>query len=172
MTSWEAEQARNYLEAQGIKAFVEGVNTQLALSYAGGAMSGVKLLVAEDDAKLAEQLLLEEGPDPEADAWTCRRCYSEVDAGFDVCWKCGSDRKQESESTASDASNTAESDRQDAGDQGPLDEKAIHGIQRGSSVLESRGNAAVRWLSTYWILIFAMIELLALIALVLMQSRH
>ncbi|MCR9295832.1 MAG: DUF2007 domain-containing protein [bacterium] len=171
MTSWEAEQARNFLEAQGIKAFVEGVNTQLALSYAGGAMSGVKLLVAEDDAKLAEQLLLEEGPDPEAEAWTCRRCYSEVDAGFDVCWKCGSDRKQESESTASDASNALESER-DAGEKGPPDEKAIHRIQRGSSVLESRGNAAARWLSSYWILIFAMIELLALIALVLMQSRQ
>jgi hypothetical protein len=88
MTEFEAEQAKNLLEASGIDAFVEGANTQTTLSYIGLAVGGVKLLVSEQDELRAIEAL-DAIHSTSAGPWTCSRCYSEVDAGFDVCWNCG-----------------------------------------------------------------------------------
>lgn len=57
MTEFEAEQAKNLLEASGIDAFVEGANTQTTLSYIGLAVGGVKLLVSEQDELRAIEAL-------------------------------------------------------------------------------------------------------------------
>ena len=93
MTEFEAEQGKNLLAASGIEAFVEGANTQTALSFVGVAIGGVKLFVDEADRQRAAEVLDAEtvastGP------WTCTTCFSEVDEGFDVCWKCGDSRPE------------------------------------------------------------------------------
>ncbi|MFN3190215.1 MAG: DUF2007 domain-containing protein [Aureliella sp.] len=89
----QAYQCQNELKAGGIEAFVEGDNTQIALAYLGSALGGVRLLVPEDQVEQAENILGETrevlGP------WTCGTCFSEVDEGFDVCWKCGADRSDQ-----------------------------------------------------------------------------
>ncbi|MEM8736277.1 MAG: DUF2007 domain-containing protein [Planctomycetota bacterium] len=88
----EAYQFQNELKAEGVEAFVEGDNTQIALAYLGSALGGVRLLVPEDQVEQAEAILGESrellGP------WTCGTCFSDVDEGFDVCWKCGADRSE------------------------------------------------------------------------------
>ena len=94
LTAFEAEQARNRLLAEGVQAFVEGANAQTALSYVGYAVGGVKLLVAEADVDRAEQIL-NENTIPQGGAWTCGTCFSEVDAGFEICWNCGGDRSSQ-----------------------------------------------------------------------------
>ena len=68
------------------------MNSQIALSYIGTAVGGVKLLVDPAQAQRAEELLSEDFTTDDSGPWTCCRCYSEVDSGFDVCWKCGSER--------------------------------------------------------------------------------
>lgn len=90
LTAFEAEQAKNLLGNEGIKAFIEGANAQTALSYIGSAVGGVKLLVPAEDVDRAEQALTRVAP--KLGPWLCGHCFSEVDEGFDVCWKCGADR--------------------------------------------------------------------------------
>ncbi|RMF36968.1 MAG: DUF2007 domain-containing protein [Planctomycetota bacterium] len=86
-----AHTVRNRLEAQGIPAVVEGADSQTMLSYIGPALGGVKVLVPSERASEAHAILREEvsAAEPSVPAWTCPRCYSQVDAGFELCWNCG-----------------------------------------------------------------------------------
>lgn len=92
---FEAQAACNFLEEKGIVAFIDGANGQTALSYIGPALAGVKLLVADTNAERAMQALAtRDQNDENLGPWTCRTCFSEVDEGFEVCWKCGSLRAE------------------------------------------------------------------------------
>lgn len=106
-TEIEAEQARSLLAEEGVPAYVEGANAQTALAYIGSALGGVKLLVDEADMQRAEEILQRSQELPNIEAWTCGNCYSEVDPGFAVCWRCGADYTQaapiEEEQEASDS---------------------------------------------------------------------
>ncbi|GIW99562.1 MAG: hypothetical protein KatS3mg111_2895 [Pirellulaceae bacterium] len=83
---------RNRLEAAGIFAVVEGAESNITLSYVGSALGGVKVLVPQDQLTAARNILADRR-DPSDDVpdhdWICQRCFSEVDAGFAICWKCG-----------------------------------------------------------------------------------
>lgn len=95
LTEFEARAACNRLQDNGIPAYIEGAAGQTALSYIGPAMSGVRLLVDQEHEMLAKQILLEPGARSEnIGPWTCGTCFSEVDEGFEVCWKCGSLRSE------------------------------------------------------------------------------
>lgn len=94
-SEFEAQAACNFLEEKGIVAFIDGANGQTALSYIGPALAGVKLLVADSNAERAMQALAtRDQNDENLGPWTCRTCFSEVDEGFEVCWKCGSLRAE------------------------------------------------------------------------------
>ncbi len=84
-----AQQAKNFLAAEGISGYLENANTQTMLGYVGPALGGVKLLVPDEDVDSAKQLLAKEDVASTIAAWTCPRCGSEVDSGFELCWKCG-----------------------------------------------------------------------------------
>lgn len=88
---FQAHNACNQLLAHGITAFVEGASAQTTLSYIGSALGGVKLMVPQSSIDSAREILDAEQID--GGPWQCGHCYSEVDAGFDVCWKCGSHRE-------------------------------------------------------------------------------
>ncbi|MDZ4688097.1 MAG: DUF2007 domain-containing protein [Planctomycetaceae bacterium] len=94
-TPEEAEIGRSVLDAEGIPSFLENSNTVGMLWHLGNATGWVKLLVGEDHAEQAAELLQ---PTRREDArgilsapWSCT-CGAEVDAGFETCWQCGSTR--------------------------------------------------------------------------------
>ena len=89
-----AEQVRIVLAAEGIQAFVEGGNTNTMLSHVGSALGGVSLTVRESDAERALQLLQDSDFDDVSDAWHCRDCGEDIEAGFEVCWSCGKNRDE------------------------------------------------------------------------------
>ncbi len=109
INAFEAHALRNRLENHGIPAMVEGADTHTMLSHIGPALGGVKVLVPNDRREEALAILQNEAsgdasPIPE---WTCQRCYSQVPAGFEVCWNCATPIPQADGDDARPASNTA-----------------------------------------------------------------
>ncbi|MFQ5730555.1 MAG: hypothetical protein ACE5KM_01240 [Planctomycetaceae bacterium] len=89
-TPQEAAIAQGFLDNHGISSHVQGAEIAATLFYVGTALGGVKLQVASSQVEKARRLLDEEfdttrvtGP------WTCPRCREQVDAGYEVCWSCG-----------------------------------------------------------------------------------
>lgn len=89
----EAASAQALLEQHGIPSTLLGGQIRTTLSYVGTAVEYVKLMVAEEHIAAARDLLAREDREasgrPIRSAWTCPQCGSDVDAGFDVCWNCG-----------------------------------------------------------------------------------
>jgi hypothetical protein len=87
------------LAAAGIDAVVLGEY----LAGAAGELSAFSYptvwIVDERQLDLAEKVLAgflaarKDRPAATAD-WVCGRCAAEVDAGFDICWQCGSPREE------------------------------------------------------------------------------
>jgi len=92
-TTADAAPAQTTLEANGIRAYAQGGAAADMLSYYGTAIGGVKLQVATDDVRRALECLglteSDEDDDP-AEPWDCGQCNARVDAGFKICWSCGS----------------------------------------------------------------------------------
>lgn len=90
---WEAEMLRDRLESAGIRAFVQGAESNRTLSYAATALGGVKVQVAASDVAAAEQVLInDERQRATAGSWQCPRCDEINDPAFDVCWNCSMPR--------------------------------------------------------------------------------
>ena len=90
---WEAEMLRDRLETAGIRAFVQGAESNRTLSYAATALGGVKVQVAANEVAAAEQVLTDdELQRATAGSWQCPRCDEINDAAFDVCWNCSMPR--------------------------------------------------------------------------------
>jgi hypothetical protein len=112
----EARQALIVLSHNGLNAYIEGENANSTLWYVGTAIGGVKLLVEAGDKSRALEILNEPvGRDEAMDApWRCEKCFAEVDAGFDVCWRCDNDRNADSKIVA-DGERLTEDDNQQVG---------------------------------------------------------
>ena len=85
---------RNRLNDHGIPAWVtggDGVNTFGAGLTAAGLV-GVDVRIHKINESLARSILdsQEVAQKKETPAWRCR-CGAQVDAGFEVCWSCGTD---------------------------------------------------------------------------------
>ncbi|MEZ6126648.1 MAG: DUF2007 domain-containing protein [Planctomycetaceae bacterium] len=105
----EAHMACSLLEAQGIRCVVTGEEVAGTLSYYGGALAKVELLVETEHAAQATELLdtaerlrmRSAGAwDPDVELqWRCATCGEANARTFDECWSCGSDRPQHPELT-------------------------------------------------------------------------
>lgn len=89
----EAASAQALLEQNGIACTLLGGQIRTTLNYFGTAVEYVKLVVAEENAATARDLLARKDSEVSGrsiqPAWRCPQCGSDVDAGFDVCWNCG-----------------------------------------------------------------------------------
>ena len=95
--SLDAHFAKGLLEAEGLQSYLEGEHGNLALSYVGSAIGGVRLMVDEAEREAATDILNREEPAAaRGEDWLCQKCFETVDAGFDVCWNCEADRPQSS----------------------------------------------------------------------------
>lgn len=93
----DADHLKAVLQDHGIRAFVEGGDLQTSLSYIGSALGGVHVTVRSADADKAIEIkdeLSRESHEPTGGPWYCGECEEIVDAGFQVCWKCGQDRSK------------------------------------------------------------------------------
>lgn len=89
-----AHQAKNWLDQEGIPAFVEGANANSAL-YVGSALAGVKLLVAFEDQERAKCSLGQFHSDSSRlTTWYCGDCKEINEPSFDLCWLCGKNREE------------------------------------------------------------------------------
>jgi hypothetical protein len=87
-SSFEAEMAAKLLQSAGIEAIVHsdnagGLEPQLDLT------GGVRVLVPENEAHTAKAVLADVREIDRSHPWTCPGCGEAIEAGFDVCWKCG-----------------------------------------------------------------------------------
>ena len=87
----EAQMALNHITALGVSALLQmdncgGMRPHFDISR------GVDLLVADDDLEKAKAALEAPVTDLSAEPWTCPSCGENIEAGFDVCWKCGKEK--------------------------------------------------------------------------------
>ncbi len=98
-TEIEAQVSKGFLEENGIKVMVRGLDS--GGSVFGGAVDDpeIELFVSPDDfekaGELIEELMAQE--DEPVPAWTCK-CGEDVDEGFAVCWNCEADYQPSGES--------------------------------------------------------------------------
>ncbi|HUG89780.1 MAG TPA: hypothetical protein VML55_03040 [Planctomycetaceae bacterium] len=93
----EASIAQASLAAVGIDAEVTGGVTADTMAYFGTATGGVRLLVAQNDAPRASQVLdslAQVRQSPPAPPWRCSGCGEQVEGHFDLCWSCGAVRPE------------------------------------------------------------------------------
>jgi len=95
--SLEARQLIDALAAHRIEATVLGEY----LSGAAGELPALNFpwvwLINNDDLSAAQHVLdgflASRGNLPRPGPWVCATCGAQVDAGFEICWQCGSCRK-------------------------------------------------------------------------------
>lgn len=90
---WQAEMIRDRLEAAGLRAFVQGSESNRMLSHVGTALGGVRVQVPASELETAREVLLaDERQRATAGPWQCPRCDEPNEASFDVCWSCSMPR--------------------------------------------------------------------------------
>ena len=89
----EASIVRGRLDQAGIRSWMQEELTAGQLFQVGTALGGIKLQGADSDLQRARELIAD-GPSQETTGspWTCPRCGSDGDAGFEVCWSCQATR--------------------------------------------------------------------------------
>ena len=95
--SLEARQLVDVLAAHHVEATVLGEY----LSGAAGELSALHFpwvwLINNDDLSAAQEVLegflVSRGSLPKRGPWVCPQCGAQVDAGFDICWQCGTQYK-------------------------------------------------------------------------------
>ncbi len=89
----QAELISSILRENGINSFANNAETSVSLSHIGLGLGGVQVVVNEGDIEEATAILAELESN-KCEPWKCGNCQSEVDEGFDVCWKCGASREE------------------------------------------------------------------------------
>lgn len=92
----EAEVARVVLADAGIRAVVAGGDLASTLSHLGPAVGDVLVQTSAADAERAQEIVgrLRAGESSDREPWFCSTCQHNVDANFDLCWKCGDERTE------------------------------------------------------------------------------
>ncbi len=94
-TELQAKIVKGFLEENGIKVMVKGLDTGGAVF--GGAVEDaeIEIFVSVDDLEKTQELLeaLEEEEGDPVPEWICK-CGEEVDEGFELCWSCGAEYQE------------------------------------------------------------------------------
>ena len=85
--------ARNILEAHGIKVFLKNEHASSIMGEAAAFHTWVELWLEEDaDYDRACAILESALSDESAEEWCCPQCQEDNDAAFEMCWNCGYER--------------------------------------------------------------------------------
>lgn len=99
----EASIARARLEEAGIRSWLQGELSTGQLFPVGLALGGISLEVSDADAASARSLLDDVNQattGADETAWICGTCGTEVESGFELCWKCQAVRPDRSDRQA------------------------------------------------------------------------
>lgn len=88
----EAQAFRGLLEARGVPVLVE-VDNCGGMRPHFDYTTGIKMLVPQQDAEQARDLLRAADQPTRIDPWPCPACGESIDGDFETCWKCGRDRE-------------------------------------------------------------------------------
>lgn len=88
------ERWKDALDVSGIVYSLRNEYLAAAWPEAVGARVVEVWLHREENLATAREILqdLETPPSPNLTAWTCPNCSEPIEAQFDVCWKCGTER--------------------------------------------------------------------------------
>lgn len=84
---FEAEHLQQVLQSAGINAFIEGLHCSSNFAF-NTLVATISIKVPERDLQRAQQVL-REARQPRGSGWYCGPCAEFMDAGFDICWRCG-----------------------------------------------------------------------------------
>lgn len=85
-----ANNAKNLIEAQGIKSFIKNEFSQGAVGEVSAFDVWPEIWVFDDaDEKPALEILQSEN-NVKGEDWVCKNCAEENDASFEICWSCQS----------------------------------------------------------------------------------
>ena len=87
-----AHNARNVLDAAGLRAEVRNERLASAMGELPPAECQAEVWVPEAEAALAERLLGEDAA-PAGGPWTCPACGESLEPQFFQCWRCGAARR-------------------------------------------------------------------------------
>ena len=121
----EAHAARGLLEAEGIRAFLEGEH---AVNVFAGIQCRITLHVAESDAERAVALLADvvEGPPPDdSRLWLCPLCGDAVGIDATVCPACETPRPETWQVYSATGGNPFNSDSEDIQSEAPPDRSTV-----------------------------------------------
>ncbi|MDC0307977.1 MAG: DUF2007 domain-containing protein [Planctomycetaceae bacterium] len=90
----EAHLCRQYLEAHGIEARVDGeILWQARGDLPPNESTNPTVLVSDENIERARALVVEfessHAAGRELDSWSCSQCAEDNPSSFDVCWNCG-----------------------------------------------------------------------------------
>jgi len=88
----KANIARATLESEGIEAIIVEPRINMPIYHLGPLVSGLELKVASPEAQRATERLdsfRETKPFPTQHGSSCPKCGEKVEAGFEICWSCG-----------------------------------------------------------------------------------
>ncbi len=87
----EAQVALAHLEVMGITAVIEVDNCGSMRPHMD-ITCGVHLLVKGLQCEKAAAILQDSVKQPAGEPWICASCDENIEAGFDTCWKCGTEK--------------------------------------------------------------------------------
>ncbi len=96
----DAAAALAMLRAEGIEGRIVGENLQTAAGDLGISYNALpRIWVVAEHAARARELIArheeearERDSEPAGDPWTCPKCGETVEADFDLCWNCQTER--------------------------------------------------------------------------------
>ena len=101
----QAHLVKAVLKKAGIEAQVVGEMLQAAVgNLPWGPSTSPRVWVAKTDEAHARAIIAEweqerrDEPTGETSPWACPHCGAEVDAGFEICWKCQGPRPPQDDS--------------------------------------------------------------------------
>ena len=92
INAMEVHNLKNVLEANGIRCEIRGEHRRGVIGEVPIGEAFVELWLAfEDDVEKARKVL-DEALTRKAGPWTCPKCNEKIEAGFDQCWSCRTER--------------------------------------------------------------------------------
>ena len=95
VSSIDIHNLRNALESNGIRCEVMGEFRRTMMGEVPLSESFVELWIVDDAEETAAREIIAGGLRPASGPWTCPNCGKSIDAEFDLCWHCQSERPVE-----------------------------------------------------------------------------
>ena len=95
VSSIDIHNLRNVLESNGIRCEVMGEFRRAMMGEVPLSESFVELWIVDDAEETAAREIIAGGLRPASGPWTCPNCGESIDAEFDLCWNCQSERPVE-----------------------------------------------------------------------------